>query len=177
MTGPLFRRCGHRAAVQNRSQGSVTAEFAVVLPALTVLLALLLLGAGAGIVQLRLEDAARSAARALARGDSAAQAVATAGAHAGSEVEFSVSFDGDFATVTARGRVAGPLAGIVPWKQSATATARIETGLDAAAASAVPGSAGSIPGDDLSAGAAPDVVGGHVDVPVAGPLPRTGRNS
>jgi len=161
MTGPLFRHGGHRTYAKNRSQGSVTAEFAVVLPALTVLLALLLLGAGVGIVQLRLEDAARSAARALARGDSAAQAVETAGAHAGSAVDISVSFDGGFATVTARGRMAGPLAGIVPWTQSATATAKVETGLGPAPAP----------------GAAPHVVERYADWPVAGPPPGAGRYS
>lgn len=48
--------------------GAVTAEFAVALPAVVLLLAFLLAGGAAGITQLRLEEAVRAGARASARG-------------------------------------------------------------------------------------------------------------
>lgn len=107
-------------------QGSVTAEFAVVLPAVTALLALLLLGAGAGVLQLRLEEGARAGARALARGESTAQAANIARNLSGGAVSVSVDLAGGYATVTLTGRVSGPLAAMMPWQQSARASARIE---------------------------------------------------
>ncbi|WP_434058797.1 TadE family type IV pilus minor pilin, partial [Escherichia coli] len=47
----------------------MTAEFAIALPAVVALLALLLTGAAAGVTQLRIEEGARAGARALARGE------------------------------------------------------------------------------------------------------------
>ncbi|MGO4383098.1 TadE family type IV pilus minor pilin [Specibacter sp. RAF43] len=107
-------------------RGSVTAELAVVLPALTVLLALLFLGAGAAILQLRLEDGARAGVRALARGEESALAVELATRAAGEQVSVSLGVSGGFATVTVTGTLSGPLAGLVPWRQSARADARVE---------------------------------------------------
>ncbi|WP_309145232.1 MULTISPECIES: TadE family type IV pilus minor pilin [unclassified Arthrobacter] len=105
----------------------MTAEFAVVLPAVTLLLALLLLGAGAGILQLRLEEGARAGARALARGESSAQAVDIASRATGGAGTVSVGRNGGYATVTLTGRMSGPLASMMPWQQSATASARMES--------------------------------------------------
>lgn len=51
-------------------EGAVTAEFAVALPAVIVLLAFLLGAAATGITSLQLEEASRQGARALARGES-----------------------------------------------------------------------------------------------------------
>lgn len=53
-------------------EGAVTAEFAVILPAVVFMLALLLGAAATGICQLQLEEAARVAARAAARGEAQA---------------------------------------------------------------------------------------------------------
>ena len=53
-------------------RGMVTAELAVVLPAVVLLLAVLLGGIGVAIGQVRCVDAARLGARAAARGDPAA---------------------------------------------------------------------------------------------------------
>lgn len=58
-----------------RDDGSVTAEFAVALPAVAVVLAACLLGLQVAGTQLRLQDAAALAARALARGDPPGSAV------------------------------------------------------------------------------------------------------
>ena len=51
--------------------GSVTVEFALVAPAVVLLLALMLAGSAAAAEAIRLADAAGVAARALGRGDSA----------------------------------------------------------------------------------------------------------
>lgn len=53
-------------------RGSVTAEFAVAIPAVMLVLAACLVCFQLAIQQLRLQDAAATTARALARGDSAA---------------------------------------------------------------------------------------------------------
>lgn len=52
-------------------RGSVTAEFAIALPAVLAVLVLLLGGVQVGGLQVRAQDAAADAARGLARGDSA----------------------------------------------------------------------------------------------------------
>ena len=54
-------------------EGVITAEFAVALPAVTVVLTLCLGAASTGVAQLKVEESARTAARAAARGDSEAQ--------------------------------------------------------------------------------------------------------
>ena len=109
-------------------RGSVTAEFAVTLPALTMVLALLLFAGSAGILQLRLEDAARAGARAAARGDGSAQVVELVARLAGEGAAAAVTVDGEFVTVTVSGQLRGPLASVAPWRQSARAVARIEMG-------------------------------------------------
>lgn len=107
-------------------RGSATAELAIVLPAVTVLLALLLLGVSAGLLQLRLEEGARAGARALARGDAPAQVVEIVARVTGHGASISVGNDGGYATVTVQGRVGGVLSGLVPWQQEARASARSE---------------------------------------------------
>lgn len=58
-------------AAPENERGSSTAEFAVILPALVFVLALVLGAAATGIVQLKLEEGARLGARAAARGETA----------------------------------------------------------------------------------------------------------
>jgi Flp pilus assembly protein TadG len=72
----------------------VTAEFAVALPAVLLLLALLLAGSAAGVTQLRLEEAARAGARALARGDDAAAVDVIVRRLAGTAAASAVATDG-----------------------------------------------------------------------------------
>lgn len=84
-----MRNPGRSTAGGRRSDGgSATAELAVALPALIVVLAMALWAVSLLAGQLRCVDAARSAARALARGDaeSSAQAQARAQAPAGASV-------------------------------------------------------------------------------------------
>lgn len=67
-------------------RGSVTAEFAVAMPAVALVLLVCLSGMQVAALQVRLQDAAAAAARSLARDDSAG-ASAAAGLVPGSVVE------------------------------------------------------------------------------------------
>jgi hypothetical protein len=117
----------------------VTAEFAVALPAVLLLLALLLSGAAAGVTQLRLEEAAHAGARALARGEAAAAVEAIVRTMAGASATASVTADGEWLSVTVADRVGGPMGATVPWTLTARATARSET--PAESGTALPGRA------------------------------------
>ena len=108
------------------SRGSVTAERAVVLPAMTVLLAILLLSVSAGLLQLRLEEGASAGARALARGDSSAQVLEIIARVSGEKAAVSLGNSDGYATVTVQDRVGGVLSGLAPWTQTAQASVRAE---------------------------------------------------
>ncbi|MFF1382044.1 TadE family type IV pilus minor pilin [Arthrobacter sp. NPDC058288] len=110
-----------------KDRGAVTAEFAVALPAVLLLLALLLGGSAAGITQLRLEEAARAGARALARGDDAGAVEGIVRQLAGASASSTVVGEGEWVSVTVSGRVPGPVGSIIPWTLSARALARGET--------------------------------------------------
>jgi hypothetical protein len=144
-------------ALPKRDQGAVTAEFAVALPAVLLLLALLLAGSAAGITQLRLEEAARAGARALARGDGNAAVDGIVRRLAGDAASAVVSEDGEWIKVTVSARVAGPLGSFIPWTLSAAASARGETPL---------GSAGMSPYLKVGDGVV-DFNNGAVQVPAA----------
>ncbi|GAA1268475.1 hypothetical protein GCM10009589_22480 [Arthrobacter pascens] len=144
------RAAAGRAAADSR--GAVTAEFAVALPAVIMLLAMLLAGSAAGITQLRLEEAARAGVRALARGEEPAAVDGIVRKLAGGSATSVVETDGEWLSVTVTDRAAGPLGTVVPWTLTATAEARGE-----AAAIRIPGTHN-------------DVAGGLQDAPRAGRL-------
>ena len=106
--------------------GAVTAEFAVALPAVLLLLALLLSGAAAGVTQLRLEEAAHAGARALARGEDPAAVEGIVRTLAGASATASVAADGEWLSVTVADRVGGPMGATVPWTLTARASTRSE---------------------------------------------------
>ena len=129
-------------------EGVITAEFAVALPAVTVVLALCLGAASTGVAQLKVEESARTAARAAARGDSEAQ-IRSAVSRIDPAQSVQISVSPDDAAVTEEGharqvhvRVSRPAPGVIGsatgWVLRADAHARIE------------GSTGSeeSPGDD-----------------------------
>ena len=118
--------------------GAVTAEFAVALPAVLLLLALLLAGSAAGVTQLRLEEAARAGARALARGEDAAAVDAIVRRLAGASAVSAVASDGGWFSVTVSGRVPGAVGSLLPWTLSARAWTRGETSGPSAAARVPP---------------------------------------
>lgn len=111
-------------------RGMVTAETAMVLPALMVITAGLLFVIGAVGTQLRCVDDSREAARQLARGEDPAlvSRAVLAGAPTGARLTVSRSAGTVTATVTARAPVFGPLAGhLRAVVVSATASALDET--------------------------------------------------
>lgn len=91
-------------------RGSVTAELALAIPAVVVVVALAVGALSIASVQVRLQDAAADAARLVARGEDGARAAgviaaAVAGASHG------VSHEGELVCVTAKARAsAGPVA-------------------------------------------------------------------
>ncbi|SPT55066.1 Uncharacterised protein [Actinomyces bovis] len=86
----------------------VTAELALAIPAIVIVLALVLVAVSAGVTQLRVADAARSAAREAARGSGD---VAAAAQLAGGAVSVSVE-TGTLTCVRATRPVIGPLGGL-----------------------------------------------------------------
>lgn len=109
-------------------RGMVTAEFAVVLPAVVLVLALSLGALGLAWDQIRCVDAARAGARAASRGDSPGAVILVASRAAPSDAVVSVGTSGDLVrvSVVSRPRVA---AGLLPaWLHaSSTASALLES--------------------------------------------------
>ena len=119
-------------------EGVITAEFAVALPAVTVVLALCLGAASTGVAQLKVEESARTAARSAARGDSEAQ-IRSAVSRIDPAQSVQISVSPDDAAVTEAGRarevhvrVSRPAPGVIGsatgWVLWADAHARVEGG-------------------------------------------------
>jgi len=99
--------------------GTVTAELAVAVPAVLLVLAACLGGLRVGVERIRVVDAAAEASRLAARGDDPSRPVAAIGAAAGSP-----SRSGDTVCVTVRAEV--PLLGLpVPVAATACALAAV----------------------------------------------------
>ena len=119
-------------------EGVITAEFAVALPAVTVVLALCLGAASTGVAQLKVEESARTAARAAARGDSEAQIrSAVSRIDPAQSVQISVSPDSTVGAGEGRARqvhvrVSRPAPGVIGsatgWVLRADTHARVEGG-------------------------------------------------
>ena len=113
-------------AASRRDRGSVTAELAVGLPAVVVVLVALLLVASTAIAQTRCTDAARAGARAAALGESAGSITATVRRLAGAEASIAVSRTDEWVTVEVSSAVGSGSWGGSPLRARATATARVE---------------------------------------------------
>lgn len=120
-TGGVWETGGRR----RRERGAVTAEMAVGLPALTVLLAALLTGAAAGVTQLRVQEAARTAAREVMRGQDE-QAVGAARRVAGQEAAVELQEAGGWVQVEVSAGLDAPLLRWLPVTLRASATAPAE---------------------------------------------------
>ena len=107
-----------------RDRGSVTAELAVGLPAVVLLLVALLTVASAAVAQTRCTDAARAGARSAALGEPDGEVVATARRLAGVGAEVAVSRAEGWVTVTVSDAV-GAWRG-TPLRAHAAAVARAE---------------------------------------------------
>lgn len=112
-------------AAARDDRGAATAEFAMLMPALVLLIALIA-GAGTiGLTQLRAHDAARSAAREAARGEPEREIRSSVEERAGEGAAIDIRHEGGFTTV----EVSVPLPDtlhLVQESVSATATARTE---------------------------------------------------
>ncbi|MFE0463229.1 TadE family type IV pilus minor pilin [Kitasatospora sp. NPDC058965] len=104
----------------------MTAETAVVLPTLVLLMAMLIWGVLTAAAQLRCIDAARVAARAAARGDGNAVDLAQAVAPPGAAVEVVASADTVRVQVAANSPGLGRLAPVLSLRVSADAVATRE---------------------------------------------------
>lgn len=114
---------------RDREAGYVTAETAMVLPVLAILLAVGLWAVAVAGAQVRCIDAARDAARAVARGESDASASAAASAAAPDGAHIDLRHEGARIVVVvsvAVGKGLGPLAAIPIPTVLATATAESE---------------------------------------------------
>jgi hypothetical protein len=123
------RSCTRRSCTcgsDRAQQGSITAEVAVVLPALVLLLALLLGTAHVGTVQLRLEEAARAGAREVMRGESSTSVERTVRRLAGGGASVRVVSGSGWATVEVRSRVEGPFVELMGIELQASASGREE---------------------------------------------------
>jgi Flp pilus assembly protein TadG len=113
----------------DHSAGYVTAETAMVLPVLAILLAVGLWAVAVAGAQLRCIDAARDAARAVARGesDSSASAAASAAAPPGAHIDIGHVGNRVVVVVSVRvGKGLGPLSAVSIPTVAATATAESE---------------------------------------------------
>ncbi|PRZ43113.1 hypothetical protein CLV47_103170 [Antricoccus suffuscus] len=103
-----------------------TAEIAVAIPAVVLLLGGLIAVIAAVAAQLRCVDAAREGARAAARGDSASVVVSIAQRAAPNGAAVSVAINGDTVTVTVQAPTR-PVGGLVgTYTVTASATGRME---------------------------------------------------
>ena len=107
---------------RSSDRGMVTAELAVAIPSVVLVLAMCLVAVGAGVDQIRCVDAARLASRAAARGDDPAKvhALAAQAAPSGARVAVGPAGDGIRVTVTSRTGGWGGLPGwdVVAWAET-----------------------------------------------------------
>jgi hypothetical protein len=111
---------------RNSELGAVTAEIAVVLPALVVLLALLLGIAHVGAQQLQLEEAARAGAREVVRGESEDSVLRTVQRLAGPDAVTTVTHHDGWSTVEVRATVGGPVIEFLEIRLAASASGKGE---------------------------------------------------
>jgi hypothetical protein len=94
--------------MRNSDDGYVTAEAAVVIPALVLLVAMLLWGVMAAVAKIQCVDAARAGARAAARGDPAEAVRAAVRSAAPDGARTKTTWEGELVRVRVRARTAGP---------------------------------------------------------------------
>ncbi|MFE6777034.1 TadE family type IV pilus minor pilin [Streptomyces sp. NPDC057702] len=91
-----------------RDRGAVSAEAAIVLPALALFTLMLLWGLMAASARIQCVDAARAGARAAARSETPAAAMAAARSAAPSGARIVLSREGDLVRVRVEARTVGP---------------------------------------------------------------------
>lgn len=98
---------------KHSTQGSVTAEFAVILPVIVLVIAMLINVIVVGMHQSNLHQAAASAARQLARGESSQTIHTSVATMTSTHTQVSSSTSDQWATVNLTSPVPGPL-GLIP---------------------------------------------------------------
>lgn len=130
MVRALEKHIAHRgrdgSARPGSERGAVTAETAVIMPALVVLLAVLLAAAAAGMTMIRFEEAARATARAAARGETVAVARQRGHDVAGPDASVTIAGRDDRVDVIVSGPAPGILGQWSDWTLSTRATAITE---------------------------------------------------
>lgn len=118
-------RGGLRTRARTADEGAAAAEFAMVMPALLLIIGIVV-GAGAvGATQLRAMDAARAAAREIARGEVSSEVIEEARKTAGPEARVTIADDDAYAEVTVEIPLPDAVAPVLE-SVTATATARRE---------------------------------------------------
>lgn len=104
-------------------RGAVTAELAVALPAVVLLVAVVLVTVAAGVAQLRCQDAARTGARLAAVGAAEGEVRAAVRRVAGDDVAVALHRDGEWVEVEVGAGVDGSwfAGGLIPVRAAATA--------------------------------------------------------
>ncbi|NLS11008.1 pilus assembly protein TadE [Nesterenkonia sp. MY13] len=120
-----MRRHGSHGSAE-AERGSVTAEFALAIPGIILVLLLVLSLGFQSAARVALEDGARAAARELARGETAAAAESIARETAGDDVSVAISAEGEYSRVVLTRQVS--VLGLIELnaEQSAEAHARTE---------------------------------------------------
>lgn len=107
-------------------RGSVTAEFAVAVPAVILLLGILLGAVSAAVCQIRVEEAARAGARAVAKGEDPAKVAREVERVAGPGAEHSIDASVGVVTVQVSAAVPGPVAAVAGLRARAAASLSVE---------------------------------------------------
>lgn len=110
--------------------GMVTAETAIVMPAVVLLLTVVLFAGNAVLDQVRCIDAAQAGARLAARGEASAVVTASVQRIAPSQARMTLSDNGSEAVVVVMSDVRIPLTGWAVVSLRGSAAAQIETSLD-----------------------------------------------
>ncbi|WP_240645870.1 TadE family type IV pilus minor pilin [Georgenia sp. SYP-B2076] len=117
-----------RPSAGGAERGSVTAELALALPGVVLLLVALLTAASAALTQVRVADAARAGARAAALGEPYAAVADLTARLAGADAVVRVRGDGSYLVVEVTQDLPGPL-GLADLRATASARAVPEPGV------------------------------------------------
>ncbi|WP_318842995.1 TadE family type IV pilus minor pilin [Myceligenerans pegani] len=104
----------------------MTAELAVALPAVVLVLVAVLTLVAASVAQMRAVDAARAGARAVAIGEEEAVVARVVGRVGGDDAELLIDHDGDWVRVTVTKPVVNGWTAAGPLRARGTATAWVE---------------------------------------------------
>ncbi|WRZ20838.1 pilus assembly protein [Streptomyces sp. NBC_00243] len=129
MSGPALAEGGARSALCHRDRGYVTAEAAVVLPALVLVAMSLVWALLAASAQIQCQDAARAGARAAARQDPPDAVLTTTRRAAPRGARVEVSREGDLVRVTVTASAPGPDALTLELSDEAVALAEETVGV------------------------------------------------